>query len=45
VRHLTSSPKVAAEMGVRGRRLVVDHFSWQRSAASMLGVLERASRS
>lgn len=44
-RHLTTAPKIAAEIGERGRCLVVDHYSWQRSAASMLDVLERAVRS
>lgn len=43
VQHLTAGPAVAADIGERSRMLVVEHYSWKQSAASMLAVLRRAA--
>jgi glycosyltransferase involved in cell wall biosynthesis len=45
LRALSLSPDYRRQIGERGRRMVVEHFGWERLAEGFLGVVEEASAS
>ena len=43
LRSLAASPAYRRQIGETGRRMVVEHFGWERLAEGFLGVVEEAS--